>query len=44
MSPREAIAEQFHMSEGLLMSLNPGEAVRQSGGDHFGGQRVKPDV
>ncbi len=24
-SPREAIAEKFHMSEGLLMALNPGK-------------------
>jgi lipoprotein-anchoring transpeptidase ErfK/SrfK len=30
-SPREAIAEKFHMSEGLLVALNPGKKFDQAG-------------
>lgn len=30
-SPREAIAEKFHMSEGLLAALNPGKKFDQAG-------------
>jgi lipoprotein-anchoring transpeptidase ErfK/SrfK len=30
-SPREAIAEKFHMSEALLSALNPGKTFGQSG-------------
>ena len=30
-SPREAIAEKFHMSEGLLMALNPGKKFDKAG-------------
>jgi lipoprotein-anchoring transpeptidase ErfK/SrfK len=30
-SPREAIAEKFHMSEGLLSALNPGKKFDQPG-------------
>jgi lipoprotein-anchoring transpeptidase ErfK/SrfK len=30
-SPREAIAEKFHMSEGLLMALNPGKKFDRAG-------------
>jgi lipoprotein-anchoring transpeptidase ErfK/SrfK len=30
-SPREAIAEKFHMSEDLLAALNPGKKFEQSG-------------
>jgi len=30
-SPREAIAEKFHMSEGLLTALNPGKKFDQAG-------------
>jgi lipoprotein-anchoring transpeptidase ErfK/SrfK len=30
-SPREAIAEKFHMSEGLLSALNPGKKFNQAG-------------
>src|SRR6476659_9533851 len=30
-SPREAIAEKFHMSEGLLEALNPGKKFDQAG-------------
>jgi lipoprotein-anchoring transpeptidase ErfK/SrfK len=30
-SPREAIAEKFHMSEGLLVSLNPGKRFDRTG-------------
>jgi lipoprotein-anchoring transpeptidase ErfK/SrfK len=30
-SPREAIAERFHMSEGLLAALNPGKKFDQPG-------------
>jgi lipoprotein-anchoring transpeptidase ErfK/SrfK len=30
-SPREAIAEKFHMSEGLLSALNPGKKFDQAG-------------
>ena len=30
-SPREAIAEKFHMSEALLAALNPGEKFNRSG-------------
>jgi lipoprotein-anchoring transpeptidase ErfK/SrfK len=30
-SPREAIAERFHMSEGLLVSLNPGKQFEKAG-------------
>jgi peptidoglycan hydrolase-like protein with peptidoglycan-binding domain len=29
--PREAIAEKFHMSEGLLEALNPGKKFDQAG-------------
>ncbi len=45
-SPREQLAERFHMSEGLLAALNPGErfdragetiAVVDTGGDMKGG-------
>jgi peptidoglycan hydrolase-like protein with peptidoglycan-binding domain len=30
-SPREAIAEKFHMSEGLLVALNPGKKFDKAG-------------
>jgi lipoprotein-anchoring transpeptidase ErfK/SrfK len=30
-SPREALAEKFHMSEGLLAALNPGSSFKRSG-------------
>jgi lipoprotein-anchoring transpeptidase ErfK/SrfK len=30
-SPREAIAEKFHMSEGLLVALNPGKKFDRAG-------------
>jgi len=30
-SPREAIAEKFHMSEGLLAALNPGKKFDEAG-------------
>ena len=30
-SPREAIAEKFHVSEGLLVALNPGKKFDQAG-------------
>jgi len=30
-SPREALAEKFHMSEGLLKGLNPGKAYDRAG-------------
>jgi len=30
-SPREAIAEKFHMSEGLLAALNPGKKLDRAG-------------
>src|SRR5258705_1079254 len=30
-SPREAIAEKFHMSEGLLAALNPGKKFDRAG-------------
>ena len=30
-SPREAIAEKFHMSEGLLATLNPGKKFNEAG-------------
>jgi lipoprotein-anchoring transpeptidase ErfK/SrfK len=30
-SPREALAEKFHMSEGLLAALNPGNSFKNSG-------------
>jgi lipoprotein-anchoring transpeptidase ErfK/SrfK len=30
-SPREAIAEKFHMSEGLLTALNPGKKFNRAG-------------
>jgi lipoprotein-anchoring transpeptidase ErfK/SrfK len=30
-SPREAIAEKFHMSEGLLVALNPGKKFNRAG-------------
>ena len=30
-SPREALAEKFHMSEGLLAALNPGNSFKKSG-------------
>ncbi len=30
-SPREAIAEKFHMSEGLLVALNPGKKLDRAG-------------
>jgi lipoprotein-anchoring transpeptidase ErfK/SrfK len=30
-SPREGIAEKFHMSEGLLVALNPGKKFDQAG-------------
>jgi lipoprotein-anchoring transpeptidase ErfK/SrfK len=34
-SPREAIAEKFHMSEGLLMALNPGKKFDKAGDTIF---------
>ena len=30
-SPREAIAEKFHMSEALLAALNPGKKFDEAG-------------
>ena len=30
-SPREAIAEKFHMSEALLEALNPGKKFDEAG-------------
>jgi lipoprotein-anchoring transpeptidase ErfK/SrfK len=30
-SPREALAEKFHMSEALLAALNPGESFKKAG-------------
>lgn len=33
-SPREAIAEKFHMSEALLEALNPGKKIRSRWGVH----------
>jgi lipoprotein-anchoring transpeptidase ErfK/SrfK len=34
-SPREAIAEKFHMSEGLLVALNPGRKFDRAGESVF---------
>jgi lipoprotein-anchoring transpeptidase ErfK/SrfK len=34
-SPREAIAEKFHMSEGLLVALNPGKKFDKAGDTIF---------
>jgi lipoprotein-anchoring transpeptidase ErfK/SrfK len=34
-SPREAIAEKFHMSEALLSALNPGKTFEKSGDEIF---------
>ena len=48
-SPREAIAEKFHMSEALLEDLNPGKKFDQAGqtisvGEHHERRRRKPAV
>jgi lipoprotein-anchoring transpeptidase ErfK/SrfK len=43
-SPREAIAEKFHMSEGLLEALNPGKKFDQAGEIVFVANVLKKDA
>ncbi|MGJ4939856.1 L,D-transpeptidase family protein [Bradyrhizobium sp. HKCCYLS1011] len=42
-SPREEVAEKFHMSEGLLAGLNPGKSFDKADDEIFVANVLKPD-